>query len=492
MCKHTDKIGQIYYTNKLSKKITIEYNNNERIKLIKKEMIINENNNIFKLYDYQEKIINIANQYYINNNNNSGILSLPCGTGKTLISCYIGMKFKIVIMITPLKQYAQQNINRFLMYENNRKSLLIDSDGTRNINIINEFIKNNDNILLSATYKSCDIINQINLIDNNIIIIFDEFHNFSYNNIYNENDDINKLINNNNIIKLYMSATPRIYDLENNHDIDINEIFGDYIYKMTFNEAITNKYISDYQLYLPVFNNEELDNEIKELNILNDYLLKIQFLIEAIKSSGTLKMIVYMKCHEDIDIFINEFNKINNNYYYYDVWIDKITCNNSYSSRNKILDEFNKSTKISLLLNVYILDEAIDIPSCNSIYMTYISSSKIKNIQRMSRAMRYQNKKIAKIFLFCTEINECLDYISSIKEYDIDFNTKINYLSISNKYKNIKERIKFNNEKIENNKIKILGIKLYRSESWYDKLKNILMTIIKHHHLNLKIKMKKY
>ena len=261
MCKHTDKIGQIYYTNKLSKKITIEYNNNERIKLIKKEMIINENNNIFKLYDYQEKIINIANQYYINNNNNSGILSLPCGTGKTLISCYIGMKFKIVIMITPLKQYAQQNINRFLMYENNRKSLLIDSDGTRNINIINEFIKNNDNILLSATYKSCDIINQINLIDNNIIIIFDEFHNFSYNNIYNENDDINKLINNNNIIKLYMSATPRIYDLENNHDIDINEIFGDYIYKMTFNEAITNKYISDYQLYLPVFNNEELDNE---------------------------------------------------------------------------------------------------------------------------------------------------------------------------------------------------------------------------------------
>ena len=150
MCKHTDKIGQIYYTNKLSKKITIEYNNNERIKLIKKEMIINENNNIFKLYDYQEKIINIANQYYINNNNNSGILSLPCGTGKTLISCYIGMKFKIVIMITPLKQYAQQNINRFLMYENNRKSLLIDSDGTRNINIINEFIKSgllfNENI----------------------------------------------------------------------------------------------------------------------------------------------------------------------------------------------------------------------------------------------------------------------------------------------------------------------------------------------------------
>jgi hypothetical protein len=50
---------------------------------------------------------------------------------------------------------------------------------------------------------------------------------------------------------------------------------------MIFNEAITNNYISDYEIYLPIFNNEELDDEIKELNINNDYLLKLQFLIEA-------------------------------------------------------------------------------------------------------------------------------------------------------------------------------------------------------------------
>jgi len=468
MSKHNYKIGEIYYTNKISYKILNEFNNCQRIKLIKKEMI----NNIIihdkiKPYKYQKNIINIGKDYY--KHNDSGIITMPCGTGKTLISCYIGMNYKIVIMITPLKQYAQQNIKRFNMYDNVRKSLLIDSDGIRNIDEINKFIKNNDKILLSATYKSCDIINQLNLI-NDVLIIFDEFHNFSYNNIYNDEDDIYKLINSDNIKKLFMSATPRIYELENNNDIEVNELFGDYIYKMSFNEAITNKYISDYELYLPIFNNEELDNEIKELNIQNDYLLKIQFLMEAIKMCGTLKMIIYMKCHEEIDIFIIEFNKINNNYYYYDVYINKITCNNSYSSRNKILDEFNNSNKISLLLSVHILDEAIDIPSCNSIYMTYVSSSKVKNIQRMSRAMRYRNKKIAKIFLFCNEMEECLDYISSIKEYDINFNTKINYLSISNKYTNIKERIIFNNENIEKNKIKILGIKLYKTESWHEKL----------------------
>jgi hypothetical protein len=186
---------------------------------------------------------------------------------------------------------------------------------------------------------------------------------------------------------------------------------------------------------------------------------------------GNLKIIVYVLTHEEIDIFISEFNKLNA-YYEYDVDINKITCDDNYNKRIKILDDFNNSTKMNILLSVHILDEAIDIPSCNSIYMTYISNSKIKNIQRMSRAMRYQNNKIAKIFLFCKDIDESMSYISSIREYDtrIDFIKKINYLYISDKIISKKEREIINNENIEKNKIKILGIKLYRSESWDLKL----------------------
>jgi superfamily II DNA or RNA helicase len=155
MCKHNDKIGEIYYTNKLSKKILNEYNDDARIKLIKKEFIQDTTIiNIIKPYDYQDKIIKLAEEYYKNNMQCSGIISCPCGTGKTLISCYIGMNYNIVIMITPLKQYAKQNIDRFQLYEHDRVSLLIDSDGTRDLTEINEFIKNNNKILLSVTYKS--------------------------------------------------------------------------------------------------------------------------------------------------------------------------------------------------------------------------------------------------------------------------------------------------------------------------------------------------
>jgi superfamily II DNA or RNA helicase len=472
MCKHNDKIGEIYYTNKLSKKILNEYEDNDRIKLIKKKFIQdNKVIDIIKPYDYQNKIIKLAEEYYKNNPLGSGIISCPCGTGKTLISCYIAMNYEKVIMITPLKQYAKQNIDRFKLYEQDRVSLLIDSDGTRDLDTINEFIKNNNKILLSTTYKSCDIINLLDLSDN-YFVIFDEFHNFSYNNIYDEENDIYKLINyeSDNIKKLYLSATPRIYELEDNNDIDVNEIFGDYIYKMSFNEAINNKYISDYELYLPIFSNDSQSNEdINNLNIHQDYLLKLQFLIEAIKMCSNLKIIVYVLTHKEIDTFISEFNKLNE-YYSYDVDINKITCDDSYNKRTTILDNFNNSNKMNILLSVHILDESIDIPSCNAIYMSYISSSKIKNIQRMSRAMRYQNNKIAKVFLFCKDIDESISYISSIREYDTDFIKKIKYLDITDKIKNKKERLIISNENLEKNKIKILGIKLYRSENWNDML----------------------
>ena len=464
MNQYDDKLGEVYYTSDISHIIKNKYTKN-RLKFIRKEFEIENNiSSNIQLYDYQKNIIDISNNFY--QNNNSGIISMPCGTGKTLISYNIASNYNIIMFITPLKQYAKQNIDRVKEYDNNRKSLLIDSDGTRNIDIIKEFINVNENVFLSITYKSCDII--IDLLDEyqNIFIIFDEFHNFSYSNIFNDDDYINKIIKNNNHNKLYLSATPRIYELEDKKDIDINELFGNYIYKMSFSEAINNKYISDYEIYMPIFdenlNKVDIEKEINE-NIDEEYLLKITFFIEAIKKFGNLKTIVYVKNHIEIDNFIDNFNKINK-YYNYDVYINKIICNTTCNNRNKILEEFNNSTKISLLLSVYILDEAIDIKSCDSIFMTYITDSKIRNVQRISRAMRYKNNKVAKILLYSPKVNESINFMSSIKEYDTSFIDKIKYINITDKIKDKKEREQKDREYIEKNSNKILGIKTYNNQ----------------------------
>jgi predicted helicase len=56
MCKHNDKIGEIYYTNKLSKKILNEYEDNDRIKLIKKEFI--QDNKVIDIISGADPITN--------------------------------------------------------------------------------------------------------------------------------------------------------------------------------------------------------------------------------------------------------------------------------------------------------------------------------------------------------------------------------------------------------------------------------------------------
>ena len=149
MTKHEDKLGEIYYNNKIMHNIKKELKNNNRIKLIRKPFIETQISQIFELYNYQTQVIDLASKYYLTNN--TGILSMPCGTGKTIISCYIGMNYKIVVMITPLNEYAKQNISRYNIYENARQSILIDSDGTRDIQYIKDFIR-------KQVDTNCDIV----------------------------------------------------------------------------------------------------------------------------------------------------------------------------------------------------------------------------------------------------------------------------------------------------------------------------------------------
>jgi len=250
----------------------------------------------------------------------------------------------------------------------------------------------------------------LDLFENSLFII-DEFHNLSKSNILNENDNINKLLISKNKI-LYMSATPKIYDIEN--DKEYKEITGDIVYKMNFNYAIENKYITDYKIWLP--NNEDKNDEMKN---------KCKFLFDCIIKNGSRKIIIYCVDTTDMIKMMDNMNKLNE-YYILELNIDSISCENSDKERKKRLEIFeNNDDKIQLLFNIKILNECIDIPCCDSIYISYIPKNKITTIQRLSRATRIDKNnpyKIANIYLWCNENDEIL---SSIKEYDLLYNKKI-------------------------------------------------------------------
>ncbi len=485
-CRLPNLTGYVYYTSKLSNNLLL-LPQTDNIKYIKKEFIketIKNDNTEIIPHNYQLEAFKKFKKFY-KDGNMRGILSLPCGTGKTLTSFLISTKFKQIIIISPLKQFAKQNLNRFVEYGFNKDdTILVDSDGDRDINIIIDFIKTRNNFLISSTYKSVDIISQItHLLDDNHLLIIDEFHNISVNNLINEEDNFYKLLNNENIRILFLSATPRIYELETN-DIffDSEHIFGEVVYNMTFNEAILskegNKYITDYRIWLPSIHedNELLNNELSIYNIDNNIKSKCNFLFINLLKHGSKKCIIYCSSNEEIEIMINSLN-ILNNFYYLEYNTQIINSDTNSKNRNKILNIFeNDNNNIQLLFSIRILDECIDIPSCDSIYITTPPTNKIRLIQRISRAIRLDKNnpnKIANIFIWCDEYNDILQSLSGIKEYDNLFKDKIKLVDTNFYNKNNKEQTNKVTKDIDIVNNYLIGVKEFKDISWDDKLQKV-------------------
>jgi len=520
---HYGKIhkGYVYYTDKLSYNIT-SLPSNKKIEYIKKSFVLDNEDitknknilikqNIIKPFDYQLEAKNKIIEYF--KTNKRGILSLPCGTGKTLISYISSIKLsKQIIIISPLKQFAKQNLDRFVEYGFNSPTLLIDSDsdGTRNFNEIKKFIKSNEKFVISSTFCSVDIINKCLNYLNNPFIIVDEFHNLSKTNVskyLNNNehdndepdddepdddepdddepddnepeentDDFYQILKSDSKI-LFVSATPRIYELEDDDNENYSEeLFGEIIYKMSFDYAIKNNLICDYKIWLPSIheNNVQLKNELDIYKIDDVIKAKCIYLISCLLNTGSMKTIIYCVDTKEIKLFEEAIKKLDD-YFVLDCEINKITSDTSNTNRIKILNNFTSNKSRQLLLSVRILDECVDIPSCDSIFITYPTKSKIRTIQRLNRATRLNpsNKfKKANIFLWCNQYDEILETLSGIKEYDEEFvdKIKINQVGFFTDKLNVDEEIIKDVKLVKDYSI---GIKEYKCLSWEDKLNQV-------------------
>jgi len=231
-----DKLnGYVYYTNKLSDPIRC-LPPNKRIQYVKlpylrKNIVEEQSTHSIKPYDYQLKAKDSFVEYF--KTYDRGILSMPCGTGKTFTSFLISNNYKQIIFISPLKQFAKQNLDRYIEYGYNKdNTLLVDSDGERDIKQIEKFIKDKKSFIISSTYCSVDVIYESLKFMNQkeLLIIIDEFHNISKTNMTEEEDNFNKILYSPFRI-LYMSATPRVYEMEDDEDDESEETIKNYLEK---------------------------------------------------------------------------------------------------------------------------------------------------------------------------------------------------------------------------------------------------------------------
>jgi superfamily II DNA or RNA helicase len=487
--------GIVYHTSKLTISLekhfhhAIKYNHLafnpsrylELLNTIYKPKLNDSSNTKLIPYDYQLEAIEKLR------GKQRTVCQLPCGMGKTLIAIKLAEQYNQVIVITLLKIYCEQNLERFKSQISNDYSMMIidsDNDG-RNLDKIKTFITDNPKICLFVTFKSVDIVNKLinEKIVSNYYVIIDEFHNLSVSDILEddleedelleevnqeldpeledseedtENDDTEdieddsgededieepennktemyKLLHSNSRI-LFMSATPKLMgsDRDYSEDCDIDEeIFGQIDYKMDMRTAIERNGICDYIVYVPTLSIEKsvgLDKIQEEVDISKydkELVIKARFIIRGMMNNGSWKCIIYLQTQEECRVMNTILADIGKNYFAVDINSNYIISDSSREERNAVIKAFTDCEGYSFLCNVNILNECIDIPECDSIFIAYPSKSKIRNIQRMCRANRKDKKnlnKIARIYIWADEYkDELVDFIGHLKEYDSKF-----------------------------------------------------------------------
>ncbi len=449
--------GYLYHSCDLTKDLEYDIKNSqfiENIKLdfnvksyINKSNLDKYNEESCELYDFQKEALNILDKKW----KKCGLLLLPCGTGKTLVTGnhIKNCLYNNVIVISPLKIHAKQNLDRLSKFIPNYKSILFNTDdnGTTDVSILKNIEYNN---LISTTYKSGEIILKELFLNNydftNSLIIIDEAHN-----IFSDEELLN-----------LVEKLPQVLLLTATYPNN-TEDFLDYnlLYEYNMSNAIKNKHICDYRLILPYLDNE-LNNNIE--NDINNIKSKIYFVINGMLQYGSRKCIVYLSTDKECDEFNILFKNIINEYHGLPSEEYKITCDTPYNLRDDIIKKFENNNLerpdiFKIISSIRILDEGIDIVKCDSVFITKIGndSSDIRFIQRLCRANRLDKEnpnKVANCFIWANEYSNIVNSLNYLKYTDNNnFIKKINLISDDyDKNDNIifQEKIVLEKEKLNN------------------------------------------
>lgn len=415
--------GFVYYTGRISSQVI---KRSKSIKYVNLPYNVCEKVNISP-YSYQ---IDAFNKLACPGRN---ILTMPCGTGKTYVSYLLSASYNNIIVLSPLISTAEQLYLFYKRYYTNSAHINMCVFNCMNKHKVIDLEKQN---VIISTYDSVNLIfENVSKLSNKIIII-DEYHNLSQNNLDNPNDYINKLLTLTDTSYLFMSATPH------KKRISYPLIFGNNEYYLSWEDAIINKYICDYSFCYPNPDmiNDKI-NELKQNSILSQFevnkcilMNKAYYLLVCIKEFKLKKIIVFLKTVLESQEFIKIIHVLN---VFFDnkLLVGELNYNTTKTERNKVLSRFkNKNETINILCNVHILDEGIDIQECDSVYLTHPNYNPINFIQRISRCNRLKNidsgqQNIARVLIWAKNELKVQSIDRMIGEY-----LKVNHTISQNVY----------------------------------------------------------
>ena len=327
--------------------------------------------------DYQNEATNI-----IQKNKNSGIC-IPTGCGKNVIIIHSMIDEKKYLILVPriiLMEQLKEEIIRFRPNLKNNIQCIGDSskmDGVKKDIVI-------------CVYNSVGLIN-IPFSDFEKIYV-DEAHHINLPEIYydvndneddidddlgednSDNEDEDNEVNKESYI--YKIAELKKYNNNVYLSATMDDIEGFVMYKKDIREMIELGYISDYQIHIPIFNDDPDDKAV------------CKHLIQNYRN-----IIIYCSSQNDgmrINKLMNKLMKGCSEY---------IDCNTNKKKRNDIIRKY-KEGKLPFLVNVRILVEGFDAPITKGVCFMHLPSNQTTLIQIIGRALRkHSDKTFANIIL---------------------------------------------------------------------------------------------
>ena len=392
----------------------------EDIILFCKELINNppkypDINNNFELRDYQKEAIEI-----ITKNIKNVVINLPTGTGKNSIIIYsMKDKFKYLILV-PRIILMDQLKKEIIQHKSNLKNkiqLIGDNNQTFDENKLITICVFNSVHLLQNYFSNFEkiFIDEAHHIHTPIIYENDDYSNDEYNSdsdseyddIGDEYDDsgdecdeydddscnnsVNTSINNNDKINIIEDDDKELVHSNNYTKIIKNLVmYNNNIYLSATIDPIDNfeyytkdirtmidlKYLCDYTIHIPIFNDDPINKNICT-HLLTNYK----------------NIIIYCNSQKE-GIEINKLmNKLQLHCSEY------IDCNTPKKKRNNIIEKY-KNGEMPFLINVRILVEGFDAPITKGVCFIHLPTNKTTLIQIIGRALRlYSTKTIANIIL---------------------------------------------------------------------------------------------
>lgn len=347
---------------------------------------------------------------------NKGLLIIPCGVGKTLISLWITQRLnsnKILIGV-PNKLLLKQWQKIICLFFQGVQYLVV--SGGINVDDIIQFLQmNNENCIVITTYSSA---HKVYTATQQTAFVFDMKLNDECHHLTNYNMEIanNKksyiqMLNIESMRQLSLTATIKQLENDTNSDKvisnDNNEYFGKIIERKCLLWAININVVCDYLIQTIITDEDQIEEHFEKFGISEETDKRL-----FLSAFSSLKSIFEGHSHHLLIYSNNQKNSLklieyiqlllDNNYFDLpDLYFSNYDSFMKSKDQRKIIDKFDKA-KFGIITCVYCLGEGWDFPKLDAVVFSENMSSNIRIVQSALRASR-KNKdvldKITKIIL---------------------------------------------------------------------------------------------